>query len=42
MMDGINHGWGMGRGGGMIISLIILGIIVWAIVKIVNKNNNPK
>jgi len=32
----------MGWGGGMIIGLIVLGIIVWAIVKVANKSNNPK
>lgn len=45
MMDGINHGWEMGWGWGMIVGLVglaVLGIVVWAIVKVVNKKSNPK
>jgi hypothetical protein len=42
MMNGISHGWGMGWGWGMFVVLIVLGIIVWGIIKLVNKNNNPK
>jgi hypothetical protein len=42
MMDGINNGWGMGWGGGMIIGLIAVSILIWGIIKLVNRNTNSK
>jgi len=41
-MDGINHSWGMGFGWGWIIGLVALVVIIWLVVKVVNRNNNPK
>jgi hypothetical protein len=37
MMNGLGHGWGMGIG--WIGGLVILGVIVWIIVSLVNRNN---
>jgi putative membrane protein len=42
MMDGINHSWGMGFGWGWIIGLVALVVIIWLVVKVVNRNKNPK
>ncbi len=42
MMDGINHSWGMGFGWGWIIGLAALVVIIWLVVKVVNRNNSPK
>jgi len=42
MMNGINHGWGMGFGYGWIIGLILLVGLIWVIVKVVNQSNKPK
>ena len=39
MMDGINNSWGMGFGYGWIIGLIFLVVIVWLVVKVMNKKN---
>jgi ABC-type multidrug transport system permease subunit len=39
MMNGMNHGWGMGIGWGWIVGAIVLIVIVWLIVKSVNKKN---
>lgn len=38
MMDGFNHGWGMGYS--WIIGFIVLVVLIWVIVKVVNQNNN--
>lgn len=38
-MYGMNNGWGMGFG--WIIGLIILGAIIWIIIKTINQNNKP-
>lgn len=38
-MNGMNHGWGMGIGWGWIVGAIVLIVIVWLIVKSVNKKN---
>lgn len=40
MMNGTNHSWGMGFGYGWIIGFIALALIIWLIVKLVNKNKN--
>jgi putative membrane protein len=40
MMNGINHGWGMGWG--WIIGLVAIVVVVWLVYKVVNQNNNPK
>lgn len=40
MMDGMNQSWGMGNGYSWIIGLIVLAVVIWLIVKIVNRNNN--
>ena len=37
-MNGMNNGWGMGNGYGWFIGLIILGFIIWVVVKAVNRN----
>lgn len=38
MMYGFGgHGWGMGFG--WLIGLIILGIIIWLVVKVINQSN---
>jgi len=37
-MNGMNNGWGMGYGYGWIISLIIVGFIIWVVVKALNRN----
>ena len=39
-MNGMNHGWGMGYGWSWTIGVIVLALIVWLIVKTVNKKNN--
>jgi len=39
MMNGINHGWGLIWG--FAIGLILLVVIIWIIVKAVNRNNKP-
>ncbi len=41
MMDGLNHGWGMG-GYGWIIGFVLLVVVIWVIVKVVNMSNRPK
>ncbi len=40
-MDGLHNGWGMG-GYAWVIGLIVLGVIIWAVVKLVNQNSNRK
>lgn len=40
MMDVINHGWGMGLG--WIVGLLVLIVIIWIIIKVMNRNNAPK
>jgi len=37
MMNGLDHGWGMGLG--WFAGLIVLVVIVWLVVKVVNRNN---
>ena len=37
-MNGMNNGWGMGNGYGWFIGLIILGFVIWVVVKAVNRN----
>lgn len=37
-MDGMNNAWGMGNGYGWILGLILLVVIIWLLVKLVNKN----
>jgi len=40
MMNGFGgHGWGMGYG--WIIGLIVIAVVVWLIVKTMNRNNKP-
>jgi len=41
MMDGLHDGWGMG-GYSWIIGLVVLVVLVWVVVKLVNKNSNRK
>ncbi len=42
MMNGFDHGWGMGYGFPWIIGIIALVVIVLLVVRVVNQNNNPK
>ncbi len=39
MMDGINQGWSLIWG--FAIGLVLLVVIIWIIVKAVNRNNKP-
>jgi putative membrane protein len=39
MMYGFGNGWGMGMGYGWIIGLLIVGAIVWLIIRSINQNN---
>jgi putative membrane protein len=40
MMNGINHGWGMGSGYVWIIGIIIIIVAIWLIVKTMSRNDN--
>jgi len=40
MMNGINHGWGMGWG--WIVGFLVLVVLIWAVVKVANQNNKSK
>lgn len=42
MMNGLNHGWGMSWGWGWMLGLAVLVIIVWFVVRVVNRNHYPK
>ena len=39
MMNGINHGWGMGFG--WFFGVIILVVAIWLITKAVNQSHKP-
>ena len=41
MMNGLHNGWGMG-GYGWIIGFIVLGVVIWIIVKALNQSNKSK
>lgn len=41
-MNEMNNGLGMGFGWGWIIGIAALVVIVWLVVKVLNRNNNPK
>jgi uncharacterized membrane protein len=40
MMNGVNHGWGMGLGVGWIIGLFILVVFIWILVEINKRYSN--
>jgi flagellar biogenesis protein FliO len=39
MMNGMNHGWGMGLSYSWIVVLLMVVFIIWAVVKYLNQNN---
>lgn len=41
MMNGINHGWGMGSGYAWIIGIIILVVVIWLVITIMNRSKKP-
>jgi putative membrane protein len=40
MMEGLDHGWGMGYG--WIIVIVVSVVLIWLIVKVVYHNRNAK
>ena len=41
-MNGLSHGGGMGWGWGWMGGLAVLVVIVWFVVKVMNRNTNPR
>lgn len=41
IMEGFGHGTGFGMGWGWIIGLIIIGLIVWLVVRTTTHNTSP-